>query len=65
MLSLSKGPGHAQHVLTDIGQHEVGRDGGDLKESGFSPLSFHVILSGIAKAAMVLQAGLGSMPARF
>src|SRR3546814_19911625 len=53
---------HAEHVLGEEGEDEVGRDRRHLIEPRLAILALDVVLLGEAEAAVGLQAGLGSGP---
>src|SRR4051794_33698880 len=58
----SVGAGHAQHVLGDVGQNQIGRDRRDLIEPRLAEFALDVVFLGEAKAAMGLYAGIGRVP---
>src|SRR3546814_9285968 len=55
---------HAEHVLGEEGEDEVGRDRRHLIEPRLAILALDVVLLGKAEAAVGLQAGLGRRPGR-
>lgn len=49
-------------MLADVGEDEVGGDGGDLVEAGFAEFALYVVLFGKAEAAVGLQGDVGGFP---
>src|SRR5437868_15456903 len=64
MMAASIRAGHAEHMLGDKGQHEVGRDRRDLVQSRLAEFALDVVLLGEAEAAMGLDAGIRRLPGR-
>src|SRR5258708_35627923 len=62
IFSFSVGAGHAQHVLGEVRQDEIGRDRRHLVEPGLAELAFDVVFFRKAKTAMGLHAGVRSFP---
>src|ERR1700674_1331942 len=58
----SVGTGHAQHVLGEVRQNEIGRDRRHLIEPGLAEFAFDVIFFRKAETAMGLYAGVGGIP---
>src|SRR5579864_4695954 len=58
----SIGPRHPEHVLADVGQHEVVVDRRDAIEPRLAELALDVELDGEAVAAVGIQAGVGGVP---
>src|SRR5262249_9301002 len=61
---LSVGAGHAEHMLGDERQHQIGRDRRHLVEPRLAELALDVVFLGKAKAAMGLDRGIGRFPGR-
>ena len=59
-----KRPRHAQHVLADVGEDQVGRDRRDLVEPRLAELALDVVLRREAEAPVGLQARVGRLPRR-
>src|SRR5690242_15399516 len=53
---------HVQHMLAQIRQNEIGRDGCDLIQARLTELTLNVIFSREAKASVRLQTYIGSLP---
>src|SRR3954451_21447575 len=62
MMAASVRAGHAEHVLGDEGQYEVGRDRRHLVEPRLAEFALDVVLLGEAEAAMGLDAGVRRFP---
>ena len=60
--TLSIRPRHAEHVLGEIAQDEVGRDRRHLVEAGLAELALDVVFLGEAEAAVGLHAGFACGP---
>jgi hypothetical protein len=58
-------PLHAEHVLAEVGEHQVGRDRRDLIKPHLAPFALDVVFLRITKAAMRLHRSLGGLPACF
>src|SRR5215471_6345374 len=56
---------HAENVLTDIGEDQVGRDRGGLVEADLAPFALDVVFAGKGKAAIGRHRRLGGVPPRF
>src|SRR5262245_33050725 len=55
---------HAEHVLTEEGEHEVVRDGRDAVEARLAELSLDVVLLRKAEAAVGVEARVRRRPRR-
>src|SRR3954451_17507168 len=64
MMAASVRAGHAEHVLGDEGQHEIGRDRRHLIEPRLAEFALHVVFLGKSKAAMGLDTGIRCFPGR-
>src|SRR5215472_18134125 len=53
---------HAQHVLADVGEDEIGRNRRYLVETRLAELALDVVLAGEAESAVRLQAGVRRFP---
>src|SRR4051794_1628876 len=53
---------HAEHVLSDIRQNQVGRDRRHLIQARLAEFALHVVLAREAEAAVKLQAGVRGFP---
>src|SRR5258706_15417950 len=62
MFYYSVGAGHAEHMLGNVRQDEIGRDRRDLIELRLAELALDVIFFGKAKTAMGLDTGVGRVP---
>src|SRR5438477_7039059 len=60
----SVGAGHAENVLGDVGQDQIGRDRRHLVEPRLAEFALDVILLGECEAAVGLHAGVGGFPRR-
>src|SRR5581483_5007338 len=58
----SEGTRHAEDVLADVGQDQVGGDGSHLVEAGLPELALDVVLLGEAVPAVELHGGVGRLP---
>src|SRR5450432_988334 len=58
----SKRPRHAEHVLADVGQDEVGGDRRDLIEARLAKLALDVELAGETESAERLETRVGRLP---
>src|SRR5215831_13944841 len=56
--------GQPQHMLAEIVERHLLRDGRDLVESDLAPQALHVKLLGVAEAAEGLQRGVAGLKAR-
>ena len=54
----------AEHVLADVGEHQVVVDRRDLVQPRLAELALDVVLAGEAVAAVGVQAGVGRLPGR-
>src|SRR5262247_3764063 len=59
---MSVAPWHAEHVLADVGEHQVGRDRRDPLDARLAPAPLHMVLARHAEAAVGLHAGLRRLP---
>ena len=59
--SASVGTRHAEHVLGQIGENEVGRDRRNLVKARLAKLALDIVFLGEAKAPMRLDAGIGRL----
>src|SRR5581483_294614 len=55
---------HAEHVLADVGEHQVVRDGRHGEQPRLAELALHVILGREAIAAVGVEAGVRRLPRR-
>src|SRR6202011_182868 len=55
-------PRHAEHVLAQEREDQVGRDRRDLHQPGLAPFALDVVLLGVTEAAVGLQRCLGRVP---
>jgi len=53
---------HAEHVLADIAEDQVGRDRRDLVEARLAPFALDAVFLGEGKAAVGLHAGFAGLP---
>src|SRR5262249_43567350 len=60
----SVGAWHAEHMLAEIGEDEIGRDRGDLRQAAFAPFALDAEFARHREAAERLHAGFGGMPGR-
>ena len=58
-------PWHAEYVLADIGEDQIGRDRGRLVEADLAPFALDVVFAGKGKAAIGRHRRLGGAPSRF
>ena len=58
-------PWHAEYVLADIGEDQIGRDRGRLVEADLAPFALNVVFAGKGKAAIGRHRRLGGAPSRF
>ena len=56
---------HAQHMLGDVGEDEIGGDRRDLKQTSLPPFPLDVVFAREAETAMTLHGGLAGMPRGF
>ena len=56
---------HAEYVLADIGEDQIGRDRGRLVEADLAPFALDVVFAGKGKAAIGRHRRLGGAPSRF
>src|SRR5690348_7448029 len=61
-LAISVAPRHAEDMLADIAQDQVGADRRHLVEPRLAVLALDIVFLGEAEAAMGLEAGLGRGP---
>src|SRR2546428_13047364 len=57
-------PRHAEHVLADVGEHEVVVDRRRLVESALAEFALDVVLLGVAEAAVTADARVAGLPRR-
>src|SRR2546422_2724519 len=57
-------PRHAEHVLADVGEHEVVVDRRRLVESALAEFALDVVLLGVAVAAVTVDARVAGLPRR-
>src|SRR5206468_9342906 len=62
MMAASVRAGHAEHMLGDEGEHQVGRDRRHLIEPRLAEFALDVVFLSKAEAAMGLDAGIGRFP---
>src|SRR5690349_4973612 len=62
---MSVAPWHAEHMLADVGEHEVGRNRGDPLDARLAPAPLHMVLACEAEAAVGLRAGFRRLPGGF
>ena len=58
----SIGSWQAQHVLGDVSEYEIGRNGRDLIQTGFAKLTLDIVFRGETESAVGLQANIRGFP---
>src|SRR5579871_663833 len=53
---------HAENMLGDVGQYQIGRDRRDLIEPRLAEFALHIVFFGKAEAAMGLYTGIRGFP---